>query len=239
MEFDPGRRRVLKWMGGLVAAPALSMLNIQTAYAEQAVNCPIYMLHGENGTVLEGIIKANIGRVSVSVEQLGEMIRGERKVSDKPLFCLTFDDGLAIQYEQAKPVLDKYGLEATFYIMGGLMDDSWKGDNVHRYMSSEQIRHLSRLGYQIGSHTVTHRSLTTLYASQDFSSIEDEIRQSKSKLEDVIEQKVNSFSYPNGSNNPAIVELVSGVYTTAVSTISGSIQNESGIYLLRRNRPQN
>ena len=56
----------------------------------------------------------------------------------------------------------------------------------------------------IGAHTVTHPLLAALPNGEQ----EIEIRQSKTYLEEVLEQPITSFSYPNGSISKTTVTLV-------------------------------
>src|SRR3954451_15027401 len=112
------RRQLLKLVGrAAVAAPAISLLRISTAYAEQSVNCPIYMFHLTSGAAVESVIRANAaeGRIPVTVAELADIIRGDSPLPDAPVFCMTFDDGYLIQYTQAAPVLDRCEANATFF----------------------------------------------------------------------------------------------------------------------------
>ncbi len=241
LEFDPEKRKTNKLLAGLALALGAKMLGVSIAQAAQSVDCPIFMFHGiaPGGAAVDRVIRENArqGRIPVSVKQLSEIILGELDVPNKPLFAITFDDGLLNQYLYAKPVLDRYEAEATFFIMGGLMDGTWTGDKVHTYMTAEQVAYLSNLGYEIGSHTVTHSSLTTLYNQGRHATLYDEISHSKEKLEAVTDEEVVSFSYPNGSYNPSIVKVVSGVYKSAVSVLNDTRrQTPNNLYLLRRVR---
>jgi peptidoglycan-N-acetylglucosamine deacetylase len=72
-------------------------------------------------------------------------------VSPWPAACqgavsLTFDDGLASQLELAIPLLDKYGLQATFYV------------NPRDDYETQLIpwRAAAQNGHEIGNHTVSH-----------------------------------------------------------------------------------
>lgn len=236
------RRRFLKMSGGLAIAVGAKMLGISTAYAAQTVDCPVYLFHGiaVGGAVVDRVIRDNArsGRIPVSVKQLGEIILGEAKLPDRPLFCLTFDDSLKSQMDNAVPVLNRYGVNTTFFVIAGLMDETWTGDNgFHTYMKPEDVEYLNALGYEIGSHTVTHRNLGTRYALGDYGAIRDEIYQSKDKLEIVTQSEVSSFCYPDGTNNVYIRNIVAEAnYKVAASTVNGRIQSLDVRYLLRRMR---
>lgn len=67
----------------------------------------------------------------------------------KAYLCLTFDDGKATNYTQAKPLLDGYGYKATFFCIGSRI-------NTSGYMTTAQIQDLQTSGHTIGNHTWTH-----------------------------------------------------------------------------------
>ncbi len=63
----------------------------------------------------------------------------------------------------------------------------------------------------------------------------DEILQSKNKLEQIIEKKVNHFSFPFGANNDKHTNiLVSAKFKTAVTTKWGSNYKETNLFKLNR-----
>ena len=191
------------------------------------------MFHLSSGAAVESVIRANAqaGRVPVTVAQLAAMVRGEAPVPASPLFCLTFDDGYLVQYQQALPVLERYQVPATFYIIGTV----WQGDGVHSYMNLDQVQDLYTRGHEIGSHTVDHRDLVPLRA-RDVNAYWAELVDSKAQLEALIDADVTTFAYPDGSFTPAILQDVAGIYKAAVSTVAGTLQSSSLEYALRRSR---
>jgi oligosaccharide reducing-end xylanase len=71
-------------------------------------------------------------------------------------WSITFDDGFSSQTRFAKPLLDQYGLKATFFPIAGSMNGGWRFGTWAQYIA------LQAEGHEIGSHTVTHRDLATL-----------------------------------------------------------------------------
>jgi len=61
-------------------------------------------------------------------------------------------------------------------------------------MSSEQVRKMRAAGMQIGAHTVSHPIL----AQTELSVAREEISRSKARLEQLLEEPVTLFAYPNG-----------------------------------------
>lgn len=229
------RRRFLSLAGRAgILGSAVSLLGLRTAYAEQAVDCPIYLFHLSGTAAVERVLRANAreGRVPVTVADLTAMLLGEREVPDSPLFCMTFDDGYSIQYQQAAPMLDRYEATATFFVMGS----GWQGDGVHTYMMPDQILDLAQRGYEIGSHTVNHANLVSLRARNP-GAYWGEIFSSKTQLEELLNQEVSSFCYPNGAYDSGVIADVATAYRSAASEVTGRAQSFTARYLLRRTRP--
>ena len=227
------RRGFLGFLGrSALAASALSFLRIEAVHAEQAVDCPVYLFHITSMATVERVIRANLreGRIPVTVGRLASMMQGDSEIPDAPLFAMTFDDGYLMQYQQAAPVLDRYEVPATFFVMG----TGWQGDGVHTYMRPSQIQDLAERGHEIGSHTVNHANLVSLRTRNPGAYL-GEIVSSKTQLEDLLQTEVRSFCYPNGAYNAAIVADVATLYQAAASEIGGRAQGN--VFLLRRTRP--
>lgn len=126
---------------------------------------------------------------------------------------LTFDDGYADFYKNAFPVLKKYRIKATVFVVSNFTDDA-KGN----YLTSSQIKELSDWGIEIGSHSVNHPNLTNLSPSE----LANQMQQSKNFLENITSQEVISFAYPAGHYNDLVLDATreSG-YKFAVTTENG------------------
>lgn len=151
----------------------------------------------------------------------------ERKILSKIAFekkkpiILTFDDGYKDAYTEAFPILQKYQMTATFYIIRDYVSRS-------NYMNEEQIAALEKAGMEIGSHTLSHPDLTKL----DPAEAQSQINQSKNKA--------LTFCYPSGKYNNTIIELVqSAGYRAAVTTHFGIADQNSSILALPRVRVEN
>jgi peptidoglycan/xylan/chitin deacetylase (PgdA/CDA1 family) len=64
-----------------------------------------------------------------------------------------FDDAYKSQYTNAKPILDKYGYKATFYIVCNYVENNGR-------LTWEDITSLYKEGHDIGSHTMNHADLS-------------------------------------------------------------------------------
>jgi peptidoglycan/xylan/chitin deacetylase (PgdA/CDA1 family) len=145
------------------------------------------------------------------VGSLSSNVYGSSHISNgianhQKVVILTFDDGYESQYSNAKPILDKYGFKATFYIVCNYVGS---GDNR---MTWEEIKSLQQEGHDIASHTMNHDDLSKLSPQE----VEYEVAQSKQCL---LEQGINpkSFAYPfnGGSNDSSIIGVVASHYNLA------------------------
>lgn len=127
-------------------------------------------------------------------------------VTNNKVVIINFDDGFKTQFTHAKPILDKYGFKASFYVVCNYVD------NKKGYMTWEEIETLNKEGHDIGSHTMNHIHLGNL-SKKD---IEYEVGQSKKCLEDHgIETTSFAFPFNDVSNDNTIFKIVSKYYQLA------------------------
>lgn len=150
---------------------------------------------------------------------------------------ITFDDGYLDNLEYVAPLLERHGFTATVFVTTGYIGTDrrfpWQervtGNDV-RCLSWQETAQLLALGWEIGSHTVTHPFLTTLSERDAWREIED----SKKQLEQQLGVPVRSFCYPAGNWDKRVRTLVERAgYRTAVVTPSeaGTL---SGPFSLKR-----
>ena len=101
---------------------------------------------------------------------------------------LTFDDGHADIYNNVFPILQKYNMRATVFIVTdhiGLKD----------YLTWDQARALQSGGYiDIESHTMSYKNLTTLKGDK----LWNEIYGSKQAIEWSLKKPAKFLAYPHG-----------------------------------------
>lgn len=132
---------------------------------------------------------------------------GPIKPFDQPLITVTFDDGWESVYTTALPLLQKYGIPTTQYIISGVSNDE-------NYMSIAQIKDMQRAGHDIGCHTVDHADLTKIPVSK----VHNELADCKTTLEQKLGTKVIDFASPYGSNNDATFAAIKQVYRSQRNT---------------------
>ena len=133
---------------------------------------------------------------------------GNGTLPDKPVL-LTFDDGYQNSYTRALPVLKENNTKGTFFISTNYISEtnsnrqnnSWDPTEynagcVADMMTWNEVRALSDDNLvEIGSHTKSHPDLTTL----DEETLNKELADSKTKLEQELGESVKIFSYPFGA----------------------------------------
>lgn len=104
----------------------------------------------------------------------------------------------------------------------------------HAFLSWEEVREMRLSGLiSYGSHTASHRILTTLTEKE----IKKELIDSKEKLigEKAVDKEYIPFCYPNGNYNKNISGMVKEAgYSLAVTTESGWNTTDSNSFCLRR-----
>ncbi len=169
----------------------------------------------------------NAGYAFMTAKELGDALDGKTQMPPKPVL-LTFDDGHWDFATVVLPILEKYHIKATAYIISGFLGGS-------DFMTPQELQTVIDSGLvDVGAHTVHHIPLkgVTLQLATT------EIQQSKSDLENMYHIRVVSFAYPFGSFDQQAVDILKKAkFTTAVSTIPGIEQNQLNRLFLYRIRP--
>lgn len=117
----------------------------------------------------------------------------------RPMISFRFDDGRNTDYLTAHPLLKERGLKGTFYIITNNL-----GGNSS--LSVDDLYEMSKYGHEIGTHTHTHRRLTTLTDEE----IINEMSTSISIIENITNKKVTSMSPPGHNYDERVDRLVHG-----------------------------
>ncbi len=163
------------------------------------------------------------------LEELAALIKEKKKIPSRAV-AITFDDGYKNNYTYAFPILKKYNLAATIFIIinevGRRQDDR---------LSWQEIKVMTDSGLiSIGSHTLGPEPLINIKSERE---IRRQISESKKILEAKLGCPVVVFSYPEGRFNDKITQFVKDAgYKFAVATNPGKKISNDDAYALKRLR---
>jgi peptidoglycan/xylan/chitin deacetylase (PgdA/CDA1 family) len=159
----------------------------------------------------------------ITQEQLFKALFYGETLPEQPVM-LTFDDGYDDNYLVARPILQKYGFTATFYIISDKV-------GTPEYMGWPQVVELDRQGMDIGSHTLDHMDLTELSEA----GLKHELKDSADALAAQLGHPVYWLCYPAGKYDDNVLRVAreSG-YLLASTTEPGENQSsDAPLELLR------
>lgn len=138
--------------------------------------------------------------------------------------AITFDDGFENLASVAAPIMARYGLRGTVYVISGMVGRTtqWTDGELELPMMPlltwAQIKTLQAGGWEIGAHSVTHGFLTQCSQAD----LRRELRESKATLEERSGAQVTAFAYPQGDYDRRVVaETRLAGYTTATTVDQG------------------
>ncbi|GGE99462.1 hypothetical protein GCM10011383_07850 [Hymenobacter cavernae] len=122
-----------------------------------------------------------------------------RPIPDK-LVVLTFDDGPVTHATFVAPLLKKYGFGGTFFVCEFPPDFADKT----RYMSWAQMQQLDKMGFEVASHTLTHKHVNRINKDQLTAELDSLEQRCKTHG---IPRPVN-FAYPAYDTSPTAFEVL-------------------------------
>jgi Polysaccharide deacetylase len=133
--------------------------------------------------------------------------------SAQKAIILNFDDDWKGQLTYAVPILEKYGFKASFFVTCGCLSyqnstfcNNAGGDSA---MTWDDLTLLSKMGYDIQAHGMSHKDVTTLSDSD----LEYEIGQTKQcLLEHGFNSTVFGPPYATGEGNSTVINTISKYY---------------------------
>lgn len=163
------------------------------------------------------------GFTTVDLPLLSAALAGQSTLPAKPL-VITFDDGYEGNCLHALPLLAKYKMSATFFVVTN-------GVGEAEMMDWAMLRDLRSAGMAVESHTANHPLLSTLNASQTLAELAD----SKHRLEDELGSSVTYLSLPNGDCNPHYVHCAKATgYRGGCGSAFGFNDPSTDPFFLRR-----
>ena len=167
----------------------------------------------------------NNGYMLISLDELVEKIKDRRTFLPRTV-VITFDDGYEDNFTNAFPVLEKYGMPATIFLVTGYVNAK-KG-----YLNWDQVRLMGKSGIGFGGHT---RNNVYLPSVDDENTLWSEVAGSKEDIEAQTGGKVLYFCYPTGGFNEKVKRAVKKAgYKGACATNRGFDRLNRDVYELNR-----
>jgi len=187
----------------------------------KSAKIPIFMYHAVSEKVYDARYADNFykpSRMEEDIKYLKDNHYDAIFVSDfgnigsyqKPI-ALTFDDGYKNFYKTVFPLLKKYKMKATLYVIVGKTGEYGR-------CSWDDLREMEASGLvSVESHSMNHLDMSTLPNAV----AEAELTQSKRFLQEILNKKVTSFCYPVGGYNSMTPELAAKYYEFALDKNGG------------------
>jgi peptidoglycan/xylan/chitin deacetylase (PgdA/CDA1 family) len=170
----------------------------------------------------------------ISLNEALDLVFKNKEITENYI-VLTFDDGCEKFYDTTFPILDSFNFPAAVYPITGFLGDvlTMRGRSYPhlKILSESMLIELSKVGVEIGAHTVNHLRLTSVTKSE----VRYEISYSKIYLEQLLGKEIDSFSYPHGDYNNETIKLVqeSG-FTSALTCNYGILSGTHSIFEIPR-----
>lgn len=134
------------------------------------------------------------GYTSITISRLLDALIYGAELPEKPV-VITFDDGDLDVYQNAFPIMQKYGYTGVFYIVANRL-------RSEGFVSVEQLKEMAAAGWEIGSHGMSHKDLT------ETDNLAYEMLDSRLLLEQEVGVEVRTIAYPFGKVNPRVLNHV-------------------------------
>lgn len=186
----------------------------------EGVKVPVFMYHGVSASpwgvkelfvdpsILEEQLKYLVdnGYDPIWFEDLAHV-----EEYDKPVI-LTFDDGYRDNYTELFPLLQKYNVKATIFVITG-----WLG--AEKYLTEEQVTEMSQSGLvSIQSHTVSHKDMDTCSAEEQMR----QMSESKLTITRLTGKEPIVLCYPRGRASKVTLSLLPDYYSFGIK-MNGSV----------------
>ena len=143
-----------------------------------------------------------------------------RRLPTRPV-VLSFDDGYLDQYRYAAPLLRSYGDPDVLNLIV---------HNLGRALTLAMVSRMADWGWEIDSHTITHRDLTRLRPS----AVAYELKGSRDLLRGYFHVPVDFFCYPGGAYDAKVEGGRRHAGYLAAASVEYGLARPSELFALRR-----
>ncbi|MEX0780797.1 MAG: polysaccharide deacetylase family protein [Balneolales bacterium] len=177
-----------------------------------------------------------LGFSTITFDDYHSFTQGKLQLPKKPII-ITFDDGYQDTYEIAFPLIKELNMKAVVFVMGdrtlatNIWDFHTRETPISRLMQDNQIKELYLKGFEIGSHSISHRNLNKLSEKEVYI----ELKLSKATIEYIIGKPIRSFSAPFGQLSAKIKKLIAQVgYEYNCGVFTGPPRFGQDLFEIRR-----
>lgn len=176
----------------------------------------------------EMALLAGNGYETVSFQQMFDFVEKGTPLPERPV-CITFDDGYLSNYRIAFPILKRYRMKATIFVIGSTVGNTvtYKDTDfpITPHFDDTQAREMTDSGLiSIQTHTYDmhqwpayetgtriRKNILPLpeESDEDYArALEADLHRARTEIEEVTGQPVNVLAYPGGTSNQLSQELL-------------------------------
>ncbi|MFK5978995.1 MAG: polysaccharide deacetylase family protein [Rhizobiaceae bacterium] len=147
---------------------------------------------------------------------------------NEAVVSFSFDDFPVSAFNNAGAVLEKYGMNATYYVASNLMGTTSDGMAI---CTQENVRDTFDSGHEIGCHTFAHLDCQSVLAG----ALEDDLKASSQAIKGLTGIIPSSFAFPFGKISFASRNIVSKHFRVARGISGGVNYGNCDLLNLRAN----
>ncbi len=153
------------------------------------------------------------GWTTITAAQLSAALTAGTKPAPRTV-VVTFDDGYADGWQNAMPILQRYGFVGTFYIITDRID-------IAPFLSSDMVRALHAAGMEVANHTRQHVDLS----AQSYANAFSQVSGASDTIARLTGVRPTTLAYPYGSvNSTAVKAAADAGITFATTTVDDCVE---------------
>jgi peptidoglycan/xylan/chitin deacetylase (PgdA/CDA1 family) len=137
----------------------------------------------------------------VTAAEVWERVERGGPRAARGLGAITFDDGLAAALQLAAAMAAERDARLTAYVPSALLGRQHPDLPGRAIVDAGRLRELADAGMEIGGHSATHVDLAALEAGN----AAGELRESRVRLQEILDRPVPGMAYPFGSYTTATI----------------------------------
>ena len=153
---------------------------------------------------------ADNGYTAITPDEMLDAWENHTELPEKPVI-ITFDDGYVDNYRNAFPILQKYNLKGTIFLISDYVSTY---PNYLTWSQTEEMQESGLIDFE--SHTLSHEELTKAPSLEE---AQHQLAGSKKALEWNLGKEVRFIAYPCGEYDEDIEELTKAAGYRAAFTV--------------------